>query len=173
MFTLGIFLVSEGYFRNVKVPSSPYKRGRKGTCKGIHNFWGLSSLWGDSVSYCVITVLERAYCSFFRIRGFYPDFRIPQTVRWEKIIQFGRNALQIAIFWYFIVLPPYPLPKTLMGYMILIDYVRSSGEDWGLLYTLQGQCKWYEVVFLFPPLAILIVDLKNERADSRRYVEGW
>jgi hypothetical protein len=32
-----------GYFRNVKVPSSPYKRGRKGTCKRIHNFWGLSS----------------------------------------------------------------------------------------------------------------------------------
>jgi hypothetical protein len=33
-----------GYFRNVKVPSSPYKRGREGTCKRIHNFWGLSSL---------------------------------------------------------------------------------------------------------------------------------
>jgi hypothetical protein len=34
-----------GCFRNVKVPSSPYKRGRVGTCKGIRNFWGLSSLW--------------------------------------------------------------------------------------------------------------------------------
>jgi hypothetical protein len=29
-----------GYFRIVKVPSSPYKRGREGTCKGVHNFWG-------------------------------------------------------------------------------------------------------------------------------------
>jgi hypothetical protein len=28
---------------------------------------------------------------------------------------FGRNALQIAIFWYFIVLPPYPLPKHMTG----------------------------------------------------------
>jgi hypothetical protein len=44
MLTLGIFLGSEGYFRNVKFPSSPYKRGREGTCKRIHNFWGLSSL---------------------------------------------------------------------------------------------------------------------------------
>jgi hypothetical protein len=31
---------TRGYFRNVKVPSSPYKRGREGTCKRIHNFWG-------------------------------------------------------------------------------------------------------------------------------------
>jgi hypothetical protein len=38
MFILGIFLGSQGYFRNVKVPSSPYKRGREGTCKRIHNF---------------------------------------------------------------------------------------------------------------------------------------
>jgi hypothetical protein len=50
MFTLGIFLGSEGYFRNVKVPSSPYKRGREGTFKSIHNFLGLRSLWGDSLS---------------------------------------------------------------------------------------------------------------------------
>jgi hypothetical protein len=33
-----------GCFRNVKVPLSPYKRGREGTCKSIHNFWSLSSL---------------------------------------------------------------------------------------------------------------------------------
>jgi hypothetical protein len=33
-----------GYFRNVKVSSSPYNREREGTCKSIHNFWGLSSL---------------------------------------------------------------------------------------------------------------------------------
>jgi hypothetical protein len=37
-------LCVRGCFRNVKVPLSPYKRGREGTCKRIHNFWGLSSL---------------------------------------------------------------------------------------------------------------------------------
>jgi hypothetical protein len=35
----------------------------------------------------------------------------------EKKIVFSRNALQIAIFWYFIVLPPYPLPKTYDGWV--------------------------------------------------------
>jgi hypothetical protein len=30
----------------------------------------------------------------------------------RKKIVFGRNTLQIVIFWYFVVLPPYPLPKT-------------------------------------------------------------
>jgi hypothetical protein len=33
-----------GCFRNVKVHSSPYKRGREGTYKRTHNFWGLNSL---------------------------------------------------------------------------------------------------------------------------------
>jgi hypothetical protein len=37
-------LYIRGYFRDVKVHSSSYKRGREGTCKGIHNFWGVSSL---------------------------------------------------------------------------------------------------------------------------------
>jgi hypothetical protein len=31
---------------------------------------------------------------------------------WRKQFVFDRNTLQIAIFWYFTVLPPYPLPKT-------------------------------------------------------------
>jgi hypothetical protein len=35
----------------------------------------------------------------------------------RKIICFWQNALQIAIFWYFIVLPPYPLPKTYDGWV--------------------------------------------------------
>jgi hypothetical protein len=39
MFTLGIFSEIWGCSRNVKVPSSSYKRVSKGTCKGIHNFW--------------------------------------------------------------------------------------------------------------------------------------
>jgi hypothetical protein len=33
-----------GCFRHVKVPSSPYKRGRKGTCKRIQTFWNLCYL---------------------------------------------------------------------------------------------------------------------------------
>jgi hypothetical protein len=31
-------LGARGRFRNVKVPSSPYKRGREGTCKWIQTF---------------------------------------------------------------------------------------------------------------------------------------
>jgi hypothetical protein len=46
-----------GCFRNVKVPSSPYKRGREGTCKGIHNFWGVSSLLE------ILSLLFRELCS--------------------------------------------------------------------------------------------------------------
>jgi hypothetical protein len=34
-------LWARGYFRNVKVPSSPYKSGREGTCKWIQNFGNL------------------------------------------------------------------------------------------------------------------------------------
>jgi hypothetical protein len=35
-----------------------------------------------------------------------------------KIIRFGRNALQIVIVWYFIVLPPYPLPEPYDGWIL-------------------------------------------------------
>jgi hypothetical protein len=38
-----------GCFRNVKVPSSPYKRGREGTCKRIQIFWDLSNLLRESL----------------------------------------------------------------------------------------------------------------------------
>jgi hypothetical protein len=40
-----------------------------------------------------------------------------ETTLVKKQFVFGRNALQIAIFWYFIVLPPYPLPKTYDGWV--------------------------------------------------------
>jgi hypothetical protein len=33
----------------------------------------------------------------------------------EKNFVFGRNTLQIVIFFYFIVLPPYPLKKHMTG----------------------------------------------------------
>jgi hypothetical protein len=68
-----------GCFRNVKVPSSPYKRGREGTCKRIHNFWGLSSLLE------ILCLLLRHRCAwicslfFLTCSGSFPDFRIPPT----------------------------------------------------------------------------------------------
>jgi hypothetical protein len=34
-------LRARGCFGNVKVPSSPYKRGREGTCKRFQIFWEL------------------------------------------------------------------------------------------------------------------------------------
>jgi hypothetical protein len=43
-------LWARGCFRNVKVPLSPYKRGREGTCKQIHKFLELVPLVGDSKS---------------------------------------------------------------------------------------------------------------------------
>jgi hypothetical protein len=49
-----------------------------------------------------------------------PDASIQRwvCVWWvRKQFVFGRNALQIAIFWYFIVLPPYPLPKIYDGWV--------------------------------------------------------
>jgi hypothetical protein len=45
-----------GCYRYVKVPSSPYKRGRKGTCKRIQTFWNLSYLQRESQSLCAFTL---------------------------------------------------------------------------------------------------------------------
>jgi hypothetical protein len=53
---IGNILRARGCFRNVKVPSSPYKRGREGTCKWIHIFGGLSSLWE------ILSLLLRHLC---------------------------------------------------------------------------------------------------------------
>jgi hypothetical protein len=69
----------QGYCWNVKVPSSPYKRGREGTCKRIHNYWGLSSLWEDPwfslaslLFLYVLTELTLVFGDLIRI------FRYPQ-----------------------------------------------------------------------------------------------
>jgi hypothetical protein len=43
------------------------------------------------------------------------------------IFVFGRNALQIAIFWYFIVLPPYPFQKHMTGGSDVRD---KAGRIW-------------------------------------------
>jgi hypothetical protein len=49
-------LWARGYFRNVKVPSSPYKRGREGTCKWIHLLGSLSTPWE------ILSLLSRHHC---------------------------------------------------------------------------------------------------------------
>jgi hypothetical protein len=38
---IGNILRARGCYRNVKVPSTPYKRGREGTCKRTQTFLGL------------------------------------------------------------------------------------------------------------------------------------
>jgi hypothetical protein len=49
-------LRARGCFRNVKVPSSPYKRGREGTCKRIQIFGNLCNLPGESLSLSALTL---------------------------------------------------------------------------------------------------------------------
>jgi hypothetical protein len=49
-------------------------------CKRIHNFGNLSSLQEILSLSRVITALERVYCSLSRVRGYYPDFRIPPNI---------------------------------------------------------------------------------------------
>jgi hypothetical protein len=72
-------LRAQGCFQNVKVPLSPYKRGREATCKRAQNFWGLSSLWGDSLSPLASplylnmhTVLSLVFWGLIRIFGYPP-----------------------------------------------------------------------------------------------------
>jgi hypothetical protein len=57
-----------GCFRNVKVPSSPYKRGREGTCKRIQIFGTCAICWGN---HCPNLVLELS-----RVREIIRIFRI-------------------------------------------------------------------------------------------------
>jgi hypothetical protein len=45
-----------GCFRYVKVPSSPYKRGREGTCKRIQTFENLCNLLGESQPLSALTL---------------------------------------------------------------------------------------------------------------------
>jgi hypothetical protein len=49
-------LRARGCFRNVKVLSSPYKRGREGTCKRIQIFGNLCNLLGESLSLSALTL---------------------------------------------------------------------------------------------------------------------
>jgi hypothetical protein len=64
-----------GCFQNVKVPSSPYKRGREGMCKRIHNFWGLSSLWE------ILCLLLRHHCCW-RWKSVNLAMSLPSMLTW-------------------------------------------------------------------------------------------
>jgi hypothetical protein len=69
-------LRARGCYRHVKVPSSPYKRGRKGTCKRIQTFLELVLLVERfSVSLRPNLVLERAV-NYTRVREVIRIFRV-------------------------------------------------------------------------------------------------
>jgi hypothetical protein len=78
-------LRAQGRYRNVKVPSSPYKRGREGTCKRIQTFLGLV-LFAESISDSLRPncVLERVKNSS-RVRVIIRIFRVfpQQTVEYR------------------------------------------------------------------------------------------
>jgi hypothetical protein len=70
-----------GCFGYVKVPSSPYKTGRKGTCKRIQTFWNLCNLQRESQSLWALTLyLERVKNSLSCVREVIRTFRVtPNT----------------------------------------------------------------------------------------------
>jgi hypothetical protein len=65
-----------GCYRYVKVPSSPYKRGRKGTCKRIQTFWNLCYLRRESQSLCALTLLLNELRTLSRVREVIRIFRV-------------------------------------------------------------------------------------------------
>jgi hypothetical protein len=68
-----------GYFRNVKLPSSPYKRGTRARVKWLTTFEAWAVLRRFFVSSCIICVLERVCIPFSCVWGSHPKFRIPPT----------------------------------------------------------------------------------------------
>jgi hypothetical protein len=80
-------LWARGYFRYVKVPSSPYKRGREGTCKRIQTFWNLCYLQRESQSLCALTLCFNVFRTLSRVRVVIRIFRVtPQ--HWHRLADF-------------------------------------------------------------------------------------
>jgi hypothetical protein len=75
----GNILRGWGCYRHVKVPSSPYKRGRKGTCKRIQTFGNLCYLQRESQSLCALTLYLNVLRTFTRVRVVIRIFRVPPT----------------------------------------------------------------------------------------------
>jgi hypothetical protein len=65
-----------GCYRYVKVPSSPYKRGHKGTCKRIQTFWNLCYLQRESQSLCALTLYLNVWKTLSRVRVVIRIFRV-------------------------------------------------------------------------------------------------
>jgi hypothetical protein len=75
-------LWGRGCYLYVKVPSSPYKRGRKGTCKRMQTFWNLCYLQRESQSLCTLTLLLNVLRTLSRVRVVIRTFRVtPQHIR--------------------------------------------------------------------------------------------
>jgi hypothetical protein len=73
-------------FLYVKVPSSPYKRGREGTCKWIQIFGTSAICRGNHCLSVLSLVLERVKNSLSRVRGIVRIFRItPNNVSAQKL----------------------------------------------------------------------------------------
>jgi hypothetical protein len=68
-----------GCFRYVKIPSSPYKRGREGTCKRTQIFGNLCNLQRESQSLCALTLCLYVLRTLSRVRGIIRIFRVPRT----------------------------------------------------------------------------------------------
>jgi hypothetical protein len=71
-----------GCFGNVKVPSSPYKRGREGTCKRIQIFGNLCNLLRQSQSLSALTLYLNVSRTLplSHVRGIIRIFRVtPQS----------------------------------------------------------------------------------------------
>jgi hypothetical protein len=84
-------LWGQGCYRYVKVPSSPYKMGRKGTCKRIQTFWNSCYLQRGLQSLCALTLYLNVWRTLSRVRAVIRIFRVTPTQgkeggRWYYII---------------------------------------------------------------------------------------
>jgi hypothetical protein len=81
-------LRARGCYRYVKVPSSPYKRGRKGTCKRIQTFWNLCYLHRESQSLCALTLYLNVLRTLTCVRVVIRTFRVtpPTLLRPRKSV---------------------------------------------------------------------------------------
>jgi hypothetical protein len=75
---------ARGCYRYVKVPSSPYKRGRKGTCKRIQTFWNLCYLQRESQSLCTLTLYLNVLRTLTCVRAVIRIFRVTPTKSYRK-----------------------------------------------------------------------------------------
>jgi hypothetical protein len=69
-----------GYFWNIKVPLSPYKRGARARVKGLTTFEAWVVFRRFFVSSCIISEIKRGCILFSCVRGYHLEFRIPPTL---------------------------------------------------------------------------------------------